>query len=58
MPPALAVAAITTTGYAGILLGPALIGFAAEAAGLVAAFWGLAVLMLVFPLTAAAVARR
>jgi predicted MFS family arabinose efflux permease len=58
MPPALAVAAITTTGYAGILLGPAMIGFVAEAAGLVVAFWGLAALMLAFPLTAATVARR
>jgi MFS family permease len=31
MPPGLAIAAVTTTGYAGILLGPAIIGFVADA---------------------------
>jgi len=34
MPPSLAVAAITTIGYAGILAGPALIGFVAHATSL------------------------
>ena len=34
MPPHLAVAAITTMGYAGILLGPAMVGFVAGVAGL------------------------
>jgi MFS family permease len=57
MPPGLAIAAVTTTGYAGILLGPALIGFVSQATSLVVAFWGLAVLILVFPLCARRVAR-
>jgi MFS family permease len=52
MAPGLAVAAVTTTGYAGILLGPALIGFAADATSLAIAFGGLAVLMAAFPLAA------
>jgi predicted MFS family arabinose efflux permease len=52
MAPGLALAAVTTTGYAGILLGPALIGFASQLTTLVAAFWGLAILVLVFPLCA------
>ena len=42
MPPALAVGAITTTGYAGILVGPAAIGFVSNAIGLPACFWLLA----------------
>ena len=52
MPPGLAVAAVTTTGYAGILLGPALIGFAADATSLAMAFGALALLMAAFPLAA------
>ena len=52
MPVSLAVAAITTIGYAGILLGPALIGFAAHAIGLQATFGLLALLMASVPLTA------
>ncbi|WP_373354451.1 MFS transporter [Pseudoroseicyclus sp. CXY001] len=52
MPPALAIAAVTTTGYAGVLLGPALIGFLADWTSLPLAFGMLAVLMLAFPLTA------
>jgi len=39
MPPALAVAAITMTGYAGVLLGPALIGYVATFVGLPTSFW-------------------
>jgi predicted MFS family arabinose efflux permease len=39
MAPALAVAAVTSAGYAGILAGPPLLGFIAHAAGLNAAFW-------------------
>jgi MFS family permease len=39
MPAGLAVAAITTTGYAGILVGPAAIGFVAKTVGLPGAFW-------------------
>lgn len=57
MPSSLAVASVTTTGYAGILLGPALIGFAANLSSLATAFWLLAVLMAVIPLTAKIVAR-
>ncbi|MCZ0736862.1 MFS transporter [Phreatobacter sp. AB_2022a] len=38
MPAPLAVAAVTTVGYAGILAGPALIGFVAAASSLAAAF--------------------
>ena len=57
MAPGLAVAAVTTTGYAGILLGPALVGFAAEASSLAIAFGSLALLMLAFPLTARLIAR-
>jgi predicted MFS family arabinose efflux permease len=57
MAPGLAVAAVTTTGYAGILLGPALVGFVAEASSLAMAFGALAILMLAFPLTARLIAR-
>lgn len=52
MPTAFAVSAVTTTGYAGILLGPALIGFVAKAASLPAAFGLLAGLTLLVPLSA------
>jgi MFS family permease len=45
MPAGLAVAAIATAGYAGILVGPAAIGFIAKAAGLPVAFWLLAALV-------------
>lgn len=41
MPASLAIAAITTIGYAGILAGPALIGFVAHASSLNIAFAGL-----------------
>jgi predicted MFS family arabinose efflux permease len=58
MPRGLAIAAITATGYAGILVGPAGIGFVAEAVGLRTAFWGLAALMCFVPATARRVAGR
>ena len=45
MPPGLAIAAITITGYAGILMGPVSIGFVAKAMGLNVAFWLLAALL-------------
>jgi predicted MFS family arabinose efflux permease len=45
MPSGLAVAAITTAGYSGILIGPAGVGFVARIAGLPAAFWLLALLV-------------
>lgn len=52
MPANLAVAAVTTVGYAGVLAGPALVGFVAQGLGLVTAFVILGVLMLSAPLTA------
>ena len=58
MPPALAVAAVTTTGYAGILAGPAVIGFVANATGLHAAFWMLAGLLVLVPLCAKSVTAK
>jgi hypothetical protein len=39
------VAAVSTLGYVGFLLGPALVGLAAEAASLAAAFAAIAVLL-------------
>ena len=50
MPAGLAVAAITTVGYAGILIGPAGIGFVARASSLPVAFWLLAALLGLVPL--------
>lgn len=58
MSPALAIAAITTTAYAGVLAGPALVGFAAQAIGLAGAFWLLAALMCLAPLFARAAAQE
>lgn len=46
MPENIAIPAITTLGYAGVLAGPALIGFVAQATSLVTAFVGVAVAML------------
>lgn len=58
MPPGLAIAAITTMGYAGILLGPAAIGFVADHVGLTLAFWMIPVLLLSVPLCAPLLAPR
>jgi predicted MFS family arabinose efflux permease len=58
MPAGLAVAAITTTGYAGVLVGPAAIGFVAKLVGLPASFWMLAGLFCFVPLWAALMPRR
>ncbi|SEL23410.1 Fucose permease [Roseateles sp. YR242] len=58
MPAAFAVAAVTTIGYAGVLMGPALIGFVAHGLGLANAFWLLAGLLCLVPLTARWVAPR
>jgi hypothetical protein len=55
MPPTLAIAAITTTGYAGILLGPAAIGFVAKHVGLTLAFWMIPALLMLVPLCAGVV---
>jgi predicted MFS family arabinose efflux permease len=56
MPPGLAIAAITTMGYAGILLGPAAIGFVAKHVGLTVAFWMIPALLLLVPMCAGVVA--
>ncbi|MBR1087112.1 MFS transporter [Bradyrhizobium manausense] len=58
MPTGLAVASITTAGYAGVLVGPAGIGFVAHAVGLPTAFWMLAMLMCLVTLSAGAVTRK
>jgi predicted MFS family arabinose efflux permease len=50
MPKGLAVAALTTAGYAGMLTGPAVIGFLSKDIGLHNAFWFLAALMACFPI--------
>lgn len=52
MPASLAISAITTIGYAGILAGPALIGFVAHASSLPLAFCGLACGMLLVSVNA------
>ncbi|MGJ5079962.1 MFS transporter [Bradyrhizobium sp. HKCCYLS3013] len=57
MPVGLAVAAVTTAGYSGVLLGPAGIGFVAAAASLPAAFWMLAALLVIVLLSAPLAAR-
>ncbi|WP_374378251.1 MFS transporter [Dongia sp.] len=58
MSPSHAVAAITTIGYSGILLGPAAIGFVAKASSLGTAFLLIAALILIVPLSAKLVAGR
>jgi predicted MFS family arabinose efflux permease len=58
MPAGLAVAVISTTGYAGILLGPAIIGFVAKQVGLNMAFWMLPAMLCLVPLTSRRVAGR
>jgi predicted MFS family arabinose efflux permease len=57
MPAGLAVAAITVTGYAGILAGPAGVGFVSRTFDLPTAFWALAGLMSLVPLLARPVTR-
>jgi MFS family permease len=46
----LAVAALTTAGYAGMLIGPAAIGFLSKGIGLHNAFWLLAALLACVPI--------
>jgi predicted MFS family arabinose efflux permease len=50
MPKALAVAALATAGYGGMLTGPAVIGFLSKGIGLHNAFWFLAALMACVPI--------
>lgn len=57
MSPALAIAAVTMVGYAGMLVGPAAVGFVADLFGLPASFWMLALLMCMVPVSAKAVTR-
>lgn len=57
MPAGLAIAAVTTTGYAGILAGPAAIGALSHATSLPTAFWVLAALLAAVPLLARPVTR-
>ena len=57
MPASLAIAAVTTTGYAGVLVGPAMVGFAADLTSLPMAFWLLAGLIALVPATAFFVAK-
>jgi hypothetical protein len=57
MPTGLAISAITTLGYAGILCGPALIGFVAQVTNLSVAFMGLAGLMFIVACCARAAVR-
>jgi predicted MFS family arabinose efflux permease len=58
MAPGLAIAAISTTGYAGVLLGPAAIGFVSHLVGLPIAFALLAALLALLPLLAHRVVAR
>jgi MFS family permease len=58
MPAGLAIATITAIGYSGILLGPALIGFAAHLVGLRIALLCVGALMLAQVLTARRIAKR
>lgn len=57
MPAGMAIAAVTTCGYAGILIGPAAIGFLSHATSLPGSFWLLATLVLALPLSARAATR-
>jgi hypothetical protein len=50
MPKGLAVAALTTAGYGGMLAGPAVIGFMSKGIGLHNAFWFLAALLACVPI--------
>ena len=56
LPAAIAIAALTTTGYGGQLMGPAAVGFMAKLTSLPAAFWLLAALMALVPAFAGRVA--
>tara|TARA_B110000503_G_scaffold139756_1_gene228922 strand:- start:849 stop:1982 length:1134 start_codon:yes stop_codon:yes gene_type:complete len=58
MPPSLAIAAVTTAGYAGVLMGPAMIGFAADMMNLSMAFWWLTLLVALVPVSAYLVVKR
>ncbi|MDU5191827.1 MAG: MFS transporter, partial [Mixta calida] len=57
MPVNLAISAMTTIGYAGILAGPALIGFVAHGFSLVTAFAAIVVLLVAVAASARLVTR-
>ncbi|MBJ7221752.1 MULTISPECIES: MFS transporter [unclassified Brenneria] len=57
MPANLAIASITTVGYAGILIGPTLLGFIAQLSSLAVAFGSVALLLLIVSASARAVIR-
>lgn len=57
MPPGLAMTSVVTTGYAGILLGPAVIGFVADFTSISIAFWALVVLILISTISSRIVTR-
>jgi len=57
MPANLAIAAMTTIGYAGILAGPALVGFISQLSSLSVAFSGIAALLLVVAASARQITR-
>ena len=52
MPASLAIASITTIAYSGVLVGPVMIGFAADLTSLPIAFWLLTLLVAIVPVTA------
>lgn len=57
MPVNLAISSMTTIGYAGILAGPALIGFISQGYSLTAAFFGVAILLLIVAASARLITR-
>ena len=58
MPASLAIASVTTIAYSGVLVGPAMIGFAADLMSLPMAFWLLTLLIACVPFTAFAVTKH
>jgi MFS family permease len=57
MPAGLAVAAVTSTGYAGVLVGPAAVGFVSHVLNLPMAFWLLTALITIVPIFARSATR-
>lgn len=57
MPESIAIPAVTTLGYAGVLAGPALIGFVSHSAGLITALIGVAIALLAVAVAAPLLSR-
>jgi MFS family permease len=57
MPAGLAVAAVASTGYAGVLAGPAAVGFVSHVSNLPTAFWLLTALITIVPILARSATR-